>query len=121
MPEWLQGVLPVVTLVIGAGMTYWTEGRREAKRADRERAMRAEERRQALADRRQAFELEHLLRARDALRVATGAAAAQHHAFARQVMAKGFKVDPRTLSMGEEHDALDAATVQALGELQSAM
>ncbi|MER6205947.1 hypothetical protein [Streptomyces sp. NPDC001642] len=63
----VTAVLPVVTLVLGAWLTVLSEGRRDKAALRRELLARRIERTQALTDRREAFELTHLVEVNDLL------------------------------------------------------
>jgi hypothetical protein len=54
-------ILPVVTLILGALLTQLGEARREAAALKRERKLRELDRDQARLDRRESFELSHLI------------------------------------------------------------
>lgn len=60
MASTLNAVLPVVTLVLGSGLTFLADERRTGKQREYAREDRAGERDLARADRRDAFELEVL-------------------------------------------------------------
>ncbi len=64
--EWAT-LIPVATLILGALLTYLTEGRREAKRDRRAERVRLAIRTQERMDRRDAFELEELNKLRDCI------------------------------------------------------
>ncbi|MGW0869930.1 hypothetical protein ACWD3Z_05490 [Streptomyces sp. NPDC002740] len=75
--KWIvTAVLPVASLVLGAWLTQLSEARRESAALKREEKVRQLDREQALIDRRETFELTHLVEVNDLLsRVFTAALA----------------------------------------------
>ncbi|MET7321509.1 hypothetical protein [Streptomyces sp. NPDC005549] len=60
-------VLPVISLVLGVALNQWADGRREAAALKREKELRRIDRDQARLDRRETFELTHLIELHEAL------------------------------------------------------
>ncbi|WP_445183652.1 hypothetical protein ACTXG6_35220 [Pseudonocardia sp. Cha107L01] len=75
-----QQLLPLITFLVGAGSTVFAETRRDARLLRRELAAHDRMRRAAAEDRRDTFELEHLLKLNSALSDHARAAGAAHHA-----------------------------------------
>jgi hypothetical protein len=64
---WWTTILPVVTLLLGAGGTLFTEQARDKRQLARERSLRLEQRSTAREDRREDFELTTLKKLYEAL------------------------------------------------------
>jgi hypothetical protein len=76
----VTAVLPVASLVLGAWLTQLSEARRESAALKREEKLRQLDRAQALIDRRETFELTHLVEVNDLLsRLFTAALACHEH------------------------------------------
>lgn len=117
MPAWAQAGLPVVALIVGALLTYWTEGRREAIQDSRAERVRQRMRAEALADRRVSLELDYLHEARVALQDA--AHVARRHANTRSGALQEIILDTSAheSTVRQWRDELN----QAMGKVQAAM
>lgn len=72
-------LLPVGTLVLGYLGTLFTESRRDAREWHREELARSSARKQQLLDRRESFEIDHLVRLNEALNDLARASGRLHH------------------------------------------
>lgn len=68
MPAWFTAVFPVVTLLLGAGAAFAREAFMQSRQDRREALARQHERRAAAVDRREEFELQHLVEVNGLLR-----------------------------------------------------
>ncbi|MCW1100088.1 hypothetical protein OJ963_40580 [Streptomyces sp. RS2] len=78
MPAWFNAVWPVVTFTLGLASTYLTSFINEKRQISREAKAREAEREKAVTDRRETFELDHLVRLNEALQDLARAAAQAH-------------------------------------------
>lgn len=74
-----SSVWPVVTFAVGGASTYFRDGLAEKRRLAREKGARDAERKRAVIDRRETFELDHLQKLNDALAGLGRAAGEAHH------------------------------------------
>ncbi|WP_158839143.1 hypothetical protein [Streptomyces sp. NRRL S-1022] len=83
----ITAVLPVLTLILGVALNQWADARKEAAALKRERQLRLLDRDQARLDRRESFELTHLIEVHEALTELFTVALALHEAVEAGVQA----------------------------------
>ncbi|MFI1377271.1 hypothetical protein ACH4UY_35380 [Streptomyces longwoodensis] len=80
MPAWFNAVWPIVTFALGLASTHFTSFITEKRQIAREAKARQAERQKVITDRRETFELDHLVRLNEALQDLARAAAQAHFA-----------------------------------------
>lgn len=80
MPAWFNAAWPVATFFLGGLSIHTRDLLAEKRQRKRDEETRRAERTKAIVDRREGFELDHLLRLNEALQTLTRAAAKIHHA-----------------------------------------